>query len=105
MHVTLFVDDKVETFGVVTQAVHNVVLSGGVGTPNWWSGSHDRTAFPINTSCHTSLMYINQLKVICHRIMLLVKTLQDEQYICHLPTQNDHLTSCKTISKGFAPCL
>lgn len=45
MHVTLFVDDKVETFGVVTQAVHNVVLSGGAGTPNWWSGSHDRTTW------------------------------------------------------------
>lgn len=57
MHVALFVDDKVETFVVVTQAVHNVVLSGGAGTPNLWSSSHDRTTFPINTNRHASLMY------------------------------------------------
>lgn len=58
MHVTLFVDDKVETFDVATQAVHNVVLSGGGRTPNWWSGSHDRTTVLINTDRHTSLMCV-----------------------------------------------
>lgn len=97
MHVALFVDDKVETFGVVTQAVHNVVLSGGVGTPNWWSGSHEMTTFPINTSRHTSLTYVTSesTKSDLSQNNAFVKMLQDDEDIFVTFLQrNDHLTSC-----------
>lgn len=47
----LFANARSAMTGVITLVVHNIVLSWGVGQPNWWSGSYDGTTFPINT-CH-----------------------------------------------------